>query len=390
MSNSTVAAKSLKGADKSLYTPFNIVSGIIIVAGLIVTILRFTGGLGSVTALNDTTAWGLWTAIAISLVPMAGAGFVAGAAYYIFGMRNCHTVVRPALLTALLGYVLVVLFAVLIMGRPWRMLYPLVYSMGTTSLLYEVALCILLYLIVLAVEFVPVSNPSSNPVTTGNKILKAITIVSIAGILLSTLHQSAQGAIFLMASHNLHPLWYSSHIGIHFLVSSIFCGLAMVIVVDMLAGRFLKNKMDETYLAERDGVLQGFAKSASFIMMGYLVLKVFSLALTDTWSHLGTGWGLWYLLEILGLVGVPCLLLAMGAREKNTALIQWGALLTVLGVIVNRFNVSLIALNWYAPFSEKYVPKWSEYVLALFILTIGIVLFRYCADRMPVFHKQAD
>jgi Ni/Fe-hydrogenase subunit HybB-like protein len=262
--------------------------------------------------------------------------------------------------------------------------------MGTTSLLYEVALCILLYVIVLAVEFVPVANPSSNPVTTSSKILKAIAVVSIAGILLSTLHQSAQGAIFLMASHNLHPLWYSSHIGVHFLVSSIFCGLSMVIFVDMLACRFLKDRMDDTYLAEREGVLQGFAKSASFIMMGYLVLKMFSIAITDTWSLLWTGWGLWYLLEVLGFVGVPCLLLAMGAREKKIGLIQWGAILTVFGVVVNRFNVSLIALNWYAPLSEKYVPRWTEYVLALFVLTIGIMLFRYCSNRMPVFHKQAD
>lgn len=390
MSNTTVAAKSTEGAARSLFTPFNIVTGIILVLGLFVSVVRFAGGLGAVTALDDVTAWGLWNSVKFSFVPMAGSGYVACAAYYIFGMRHYHSAVRPAVLTGLLGYTLFCVILGYDVGRPWRLPYPLVYSMGTTSFLYEIGMCVALYLTMLFLEFCPAILEWMGLRNARKAVVKAIMVFSIFGILLSTLHQSSLGALFLMAPHKLHPLWYSGYMAVYFFISSIFCGLAVVIVVDVLSYRYLKHKMDDTYLAEREGITLGFGKSASLVMAGYFIIKVFGTANDDTWHYLTTPWGLWYLVELLGFVALPCLLFAMGAREKNLNLIRWTAVLTIVGVILNRFNVSLIAINWYLPWSERYIPIWSEYAMALFVITVGVLVFRFCALHMPVFYEHSE
>jgi len=378
-------------ADKKLFTPFNIICGIIIIVGLILTILRFTKGLGAVTNLDHNNPWGIWIGFDLLCgVALAAGGYVTSASCYIFGLKRFHSAVRPAILTAFLGYALVVLALHYDVGRPWRLPYPIFYSQGTTSLLFEVALCVFLYLSVLFVEYSPAALEWLGFKKTRNLIVRLTLVLTIFGVILSTLHQSSLGALFMIAPSKLHPLWYSEYLPIYFFISSIFAGLSMVIFEGSLAHRFLHHKMDETHLAESTGVALGFAKAASFIMMGYAGIKLIGIAIDNQWHYLTTSWGQWYLLEIIGFVMLPAYLYALAAREKNLILARWASVVAILGIVLNRLNISLVAFNWNLPSAQRYFPSWMEIATSIFIITIGVVAYRFIATHMPILYEHPE
>jgi len=378
-------------ADKKLFTPFNIICGIIIIVGLVLTILRFTKGLGAVTNLDHNNPWGIWIGFDLLCgVTLAAGGYVTSAACYLFGLKRFHSAVRPAILTAFIGYALVVLALHYDVGRPWRLPYPIFYSQGTTSLLFEVALCVFLYLSVLFVEYSPAALEWLGFKKTRNLIVRLTLVLTIFGVILSTLHQSSLGALFMIAPSKLHPLWYSDYLPIYFFISSIFAGLSMVIFEGSLAHRFLHHKMDETHLAESTGVALGFAKAASFIMMAYAGIKLIGIAIDNHWHYLTTSWGQWYLLEIIGFVMLPAYLYALAAREKNLILARWASVGAILGIVLNRLNISLIAFNWNLPSAQRYFPSWMEIATSIFIVTIGVVAYRFIATPMPILYEHPD
>ncbi len=369
-------------------TPFTIVSGFILIVGMILTVLRFTGGLASVTNLSDYNPWGIWIGFDLLVgVALAAGGYVTSAAVYIFGLKKYHSAVRPAILTGFLGYALVVLALHYDVGRPWRLPYPFLMQRGTTSLLFEVAACVALYLTVLFIEFSPVAMEWLGLKRARNIVVKLTLLLTIFGVVLSTLHQSSLGALFLIAPSKMHPLWYSVYLPVYFFVSSIIAGLSMVIFESTLSHRYFNDKMDPEHLAEKDSVALGFGKAASFVLAGYFIIKVIGIAADNNWHYLSTGYGAWYLVELLGFVALPCFLYAVGVRDKNLALIKWTSALTVLGIVVNRFNVCLIAFNYHLPSSERYFPSWMEIGISVFIVTIGVVVFRFIVTRMPVLYE---
>lgn len=376
-------------AGKFQMTPFNMVAGVIILVGLIVTILRFTQGLGGVTNLSDDNPWGIWIGFDLLVgVALAAGGFVTSAAVYIFGMKKYHSAVRPAILTAFLGYALVVLALHYDVGRPWRLPYPFIVQRGTSSVLFEVGACVALYLTVLFIEWSPTAMEWLGLKKIRTIVIKLTLLLTIFGVILSTLHQSSLGALFLIAPSKLHPLWYSKYIPIFFFVSAVIAGLSMVIFESTLSHRYFHDKMDEAHLAESRGVTLGFGKAAAYTLAGYFLLKVVGIAADNTWHYLATGYGAWFLVELFGFVALPCFLYAVGVREKNTTVIRWAAIWTVLGIILNRFNISLIAFNYHLPSSERYFPHWMEIVISVFIVTVGLLLFRFIVTRMPVFYEQ--
>ena len=377
--------------ERSLITPFNVVAGIIVVIGLFLTVRRFTGGLGAVTNLSDNNAWGIWIGFdLLTGVALAAGGYVTAAAVYIFGMKKYHSAVRPAVLTGFLGYALVVLALHYDVGRPWRLPYPFVVQQGTSSVLFEVGACVALYLTVLFLEFSPAALEWLGLKRARNLAVKFTLVLVVFGIILSTLHQSSLGALFLIAPSKVHPLWYSSFIPIYFFVSSIIAGLSMVIFESTLTHRFYALRMDEAHLREKDEIALGFGKAASYVIAGYIAIQVMGLAAENDWQWLGTGYGLWYLVELLGFFGVACLLYAIGAREKNLKLIRWTAAWTVLGVIINRFNVSLVAFNWNLPPSDRYFPSWMEIGISVFIVTLGLIAFKFIVNRMPILYEHPE
>jgi Ni/Fe-hydrogenase subunit HybB-like protein len=378
-------------AEKSILTPFNVISGAIILVGLVLTVMRFTGGLAAVTNLDDNNPWGIWIGFDLLCgVALAAGGYTTSAACYIFGLKRFHSAVRPAILTAFLGYALVVFALHYDVGRPWRLPYPIFYSPGTTSLLYEVGLCVFLYLTVLFIEYSPAALEWLGLKVLRNLVVRMTLVLTIFGVILSTLHQSSLGALFMIAPSKLHPLWYSAYLPVYFFVSSIFAGLSMVIFEGSLAHRYLHDKMDETHLKESTGVALGFGKAASFVMMGYVAVKIIGVAMDNNWHHLATGWGAWFLLELIGFVALPAFIYAVAARDGNLKLIRWGAILTVLGVVLNRLNISLVAFNWHLPSAQRYFPSWMEIATSIFIVTVGVVAYRFITRHMPILYEHPD
>ncbi len=373
---------------KSLLTPFNVVVGIIIMIGAVITFLRFTKGLGAVTNLSDDHAWGLWISFDLLCgVALAAGGYTTSAACYVFGLKRYHSAVRPAILTAFLGYALVVFALNYDVGRPWRLPYPIFVKQGTTSVLFEVGLCVFLYLNTLFVEWLPACLEWLGFRKPRNMIVRATLALTIFGVVLSTMHQSSLGALFLIAPSKLHPLWYSSYIPVFFFISSIAAGLSMVVFEGTLSHHFMHDKMDRTYLREHDGVVLGFSKGAALVLACYFLLKLVGIALDDKWHYLLTAYGAWFLVELLGFVALPCFIYAMAVREKNLKLSKLASILTVLGIILNRFNVSWFAFNWQLPAADRYFPSWMEIAISVYIVTIGVLVFRFLSLRTPIFYE---
>jgi len=376
---------------KSFLTPFNVIAGIIVILGLIVTVLRFTGGLGAVTNLSDYNPWGIWIGFDLLVgVALAAGGFVTSAAVYIFGMKKYHAAVRPAILTGFLGYALVVIALNYDVGRPWRLPYPFIIQQGTTSLLFEVAACVALYLTVLFIEFSPAAMEWLGLKRARSLVVRLTLLLTIFGVILSTLHQSSLGALFLIAPAKLHPLWYSPYLPVFFFVSAIIAGLSMVIFESTLSHRYFADKMDEAHLKEKDTVALGFGKAASLVLAGYFIVKIIGISEGNNWHLLGTKYGLWFLVELLGFIAIPSFLYAVGVRDKNIKLIKWTAAWTVLGIMVNRLNISLVAFNWHLPSSERYFPHWMEIVISVFLVTVGLIAFRFIVTHMPILYSHPD
>jgi len=374
---------------KRLFTPFNIIAGIIIGFGLILIAIRFSQGLGAVTAASQDQPWGLFLAWGLfSGVPLSATGFVLSTAVYIFGLKEYRPVLNNALLLGFLGYLFAVIFLLIDLGRPWRLPYPMFVSFGTASVLFLVAWHVALYLTCQFLEFFPAISEWGGWKTLRRWML-AITIgLTIAGIILSTLHQSALGAMFLLAPGKLHPLWYSPYIPALFLISAIAAGLCVVIFVSFLSQRFLRDQADSNYMASLDNITIGLGTATSFVLITYFALKLVALAHGNNWNLLGTPFGYWFLVEILIFVLLPCFLFVYGGRNRKVGLVQFTAIFTIIGIIINRLNVSLIALNWNLAHRELF--HWKEFLIVIAIITIQVLVYKWIVNRMPVLRKHPE
>ena len=371
-------------------TPFNLVTGIILLGGAAIVLLRFAKGLGATTNLSHTNPWGLWIGFDVMTgVALAAGGYVTSSAVYLFGLKEYKPVVRPAILTGFLGYALVVVGLIVDLGRPWRLPYPFVVQAGPTSALFEIALCVALYLATLFVEFTPAAFEWLGW-RRWRKAVGAMTIaLTIFGLILSTLHQSTLGAMYLVTPTKLHPLWYSPYLPVHFFISSAATGLSMVIFEGMLSHRIFNHQVEVSHEAF-DRLTLGLAKAASIVLAIYFATKVLGLAQGDKWRLLATPMGLWFLLEVVGFVLLPCFLFALGVRDRRAGLVRFTALLVVVGVILNRLNVSIFAFNWTLPAEERYVPHWMEVWVTLSLVAAGLWAFRWIVNRMPILHEHPD
>jgi Ni/Fe-hydrogenase subunit HybB-like protein len=390
MSELTVDAGAPDAGTAKLLTPFNIITGIILVGGAVILGIRFTQGLSATTNLSHTYPWGLWIGFDVmSGVALAAGGFVTSTAVYLFGMKEYKPVVRAAILTGFLGYFLVVLGLLADLGRPWRLPYPFIRSAGPTSPLFEVALCVALYLTVLFIESTPAALEWLG-LKKWRKLVGSMTIgLTILGLILSTMHQSTLGAMFMAMPTRLHALWYSSHIPVHFFVSAVAAGLAMVIVEGMFSHRAFHHQV-EISQQHFENINFGLAKAAAVTLGVYFAIKVVALTLEDEWHLLASGWGAWFSVEMIGFVLLPCVLFAVAYRERKLLLVRTAAVITVLGIVLNRFNVTFIAFNWNVPAGQRYVPSWMEIWVTVAFITFAVVAFRWIANRMPIMYEHPD
>lgn len=381
--------QSFKDYVRGLFTPFNAITAVLIIPGLYLIATRFLFGLAAVTSASDDQPWGVFLSLGLFAgVPWSATGFVLGTAVYVFGMRDYHPVVKNAILIGFLGYLFAVVFLMIDLGRPWRIYYPMVVSFGPASVMFLVAWHVALYLSVQLLEFSPSVFEWLG--TKGlRKWAKSMTIgLTILGIILSTLHQSALGAMFLLTPGKLHPLWYTPFLPWLFLVSAIATGISAVIVVTALNMRFLKQRADSHYLASADRITLGLGQAAALVLASYFALKVIALAHGDHWGLLNTPYGYWYGVEMIGFVLTPCILFVAAGKAKNVGLVRFTALLTVIGVIINRLNVSLVAFNWNLPGRELLNP--AEAIIVVSVLTIEVLVYRWVVNRMPVLGAHPD
>ena len=376
---------------KSNLTPFNFIAALILIFGIPVMVYRIIYGLGPATNLSDNNPWGIWIGFDMMTgVALAAGGFVMGTAVHLFGMKEYRPLVRPAILTGFLGYLFAVIGLLFDLGRYYRLPYPMVVSLGVSSILFLVAWHVALYLTTQFVEWCPAIFEWLNMKKFRKWFIRLTLGATIFGVILSTLHQSALGSLFLLMPSKLHPLWYSSLIPVYFFVSAIIAGITMVIVESMLSHRVFKEQVPKMAMNhdQFDRITIGLGKAASALLFTYFCLKLVGVAHGNHWDLINTKYGYWWLVEVVGFVLIPAFLFAFAVRNDNAKFVRATAVITVIGIALNRVNQSIICFNW--NIEEQYIPSWMEVTITITIITIGLLTFRWIINRMPILYDHPD
>jgi len=354
------------------------VCGLILLLFAGVAVLRFTRGLGAVTNLSDRFPWGLWVGFDV----LCGVGLAAGAftltgIVHIFNLRRFEPIVRPTVLTGLLGYLLVIAGLAFDLGQPWRIWHAL-FFWNPHSVMFEVAWCVMLYTAVLALEFSPVVFEGLR-LERPQRIMHTITTpLVILGVILSTLHQSSLGSLYLIVPAKLHPLWYTPLLPYLFFISAIGAGIGMTILESHLSERAFGRHL------EMD-LLEPLARGMVVALGVYGLLRLIVIAKNGALAALlSPGYeGSMFLLEFTVGVALPVgLLLFERVRTHPTGLVV-GSLLAVLGFVINRLNVSVTGMESAA--GVHYIPSWMEITVSLGLVAIGFTLFALAVRYLPVF-----
>ncbi|MGD9020247.1 MAG: polysulfide reductase NrfD [Lysobacterales bacterium] len=365
-------------------TPFNIISIPVIITGVVILYFRFVYGLGSVANYSQEVPWGLWKGLnVVTGVALAGGAYVITFVVYVLGVNKYKSIVRITVLNGFMAYTFYAGALLLDLGRPWFALNPYIgNSFGFASVLFLICWHFLLYMLAAFIEFSPAVAEWLNW-EKARKFLAGLTLATvILGITLSLLHQSGLGALYLMAKTKIHPLWWSEFIPILFFVSSVYAGLAMIIIEGTVSHRVFRNFLPPGSHRSFDDIVLGLAKGAAITMFFYYFLKALLFIHDKQWHLLTDGFGAWYLLEVIGLVLVPALMFAFGFKHRSLRIIKIAAALSLIGIVMNRLNISIICFNWYA--ESRYYPSWQEYIVSLTVIFVQFWIFRWIVTRMPV------
>ncbi len=364
-------------------TPFNVVTAAILVASVAILAVRYARGLGSVTNLSQSVPWGLWIGFdVVTGVAFAGGAYVITFLVYILNVEKYRPILRVTVLNGFLAYAFYTGALLLDLGRPWNVVNPMIgNSFGVSSVLFLVAWHFFLYLCALFLEF----SPAVAEWLGWERVRKVLTALTLGGVIfgitLSILHQAGLGAMYLLARDKIHPLWWSEFIPLLFLVSSIFAGLSMVIFEGSITHKVFHHRIGARLKVSNDDIVFGLARIALWVMLAYLFLELLVLVHGRREAWLATGWGAWYLVE-MGFVAVPAVLYAVACERRSLAGVKVAAVLTLVGILLNRLNVSIIAFRWDAP--VHYVPSWMEVVVTLGVLSAELWVYRWIVNRMPV------
>jgi len=367
-----------------MWTPNTVILVLFIMVGLAVVLYRMFNGLGASTNLNDTYPWGIWLGFdVLGGVAMAAGGFTIAAAIYLFNWEKYKPIGRPAILTAFLGYLLAIIALFLDIGHPFRLWHPSI-MWQVHSIMWVVAIHVILYTTTLAIE----SSPMLFEKLKMQKALKAVNGIMIGtvvfGVMLSTLHQASLGAVFLIAPSKMSPLWFSNFMPYMFLISAIAMGLAMVSTESMLSAKAFNHKIDKE-------IFLGLARGLFTTLLVYLLLKIYFLITNSSFATAfnGSVASNMYLLEMgLGVI-LPVLLLAnqnVRTSMKGISSANW---LVIIGVLVNRMNVSVFSMQEYTTAKgASYFPSAIEFLVTLGIFSLGIFLFKMAAKHLPLFAEK--
>jgi len=342
-----------------------------------VAVTRFWFGLGSVTNLSDATPWGLWIGFdVVSGVALAAGGFVITAVVYILKRKEFYPIVRPAVLTAFLGYLAVIVGLIFDLGLPWNIWQPL-FHWQYHSALFEVAMCVMFYTMVLFLEFVPIPlDEAGILIKVRNFLVKLRLPLVILGIMLSTLHQSSLGSLFLLTNYRLHPLWYTPILPILFFISAMGLGLMMVTFESLLTS-YLYRRQAEIHLLSKLG------KTASLVLAIYLILRFGDLALAGKLRLLVSGdWESYlFMAEVLITFIIPLVLLSLPAMRNSLKGLWACSLMVVIGTVFNRVNVSGFAMQSTVGY---YLPSWTEVVISAGVVAAAALAFLFILEKCTI------
>ena len=358
------------------------------ILGLVTGIWRLANGLGEATNLSDSYPWGLWIGFDFTLIAFSGGAFTLAAVVYILNLEKYRPVVRPAVLTGFLGYLSVLVILLIDLGR-WDRFWAFLVYPNIHSPLFEISWCILLYTAVLGLEFLPFVFERFNKPHIVRTIHRFTIPIVIAGITLSTLHQSTLGTLYAAMPEKLHPLWYTPLLPVLFFISSVGMGLSTVIFVSLIAGRAFSRKVEM-------GVLAGLAKGSVWVWVVYLLFKlehlIFSRQLGNAFAF--DTQSVWYLIEIVVGVILPIVLYAMPAVRRSKSGLFWASLLVFAGILINRMNAtwvgqSLTASTWSLQSktveAATYTPSWIEIAVQVGVLAAVAVIWYLAALFLPIF-----
>ena len=405
-------------------TPGFVMLGFLACLGLALIVYRFWAGIGAVSNLSDGYPWGLWVAIDILAgVALAAGGFVVAGLVYIFGGKRFAGLARPAVLTAFLGYLMFVLGLIVDMGRPWHMLY--IFIGNHQSPLYEIGWCASLYTLVLALELLPpvferfsldrayrlwrqispwlvigllslftwamTFSPAWTLVvagilfgwellietgTMGRKGQTPVLLIA-AGVMLSFLHQSSLGSLYLMTLHSLNPLWHSPLLPVLFLVSAITAGIAMISLEALLGERLLGHKAPLEPLF-------ALARVMPVLLIMYLGLKLGDILACREWSRLfdpNVQAIMWWVEIFIGVLFPLVLYLIPGVARRKGGL-GFASAQVVAGLVINRVNVAMVGVEvkrW-----QSYYPGFFEIAITVGILSMGLLAYAWASSQLPI------
>jgi Ni/Fe-hydrogenase subunit HybB-like protein len=373
-----------------IFTPFNIISFPIMMIGLVIIFLRFKNGIGSVTNLTQDVPWGLWIGFdVVTGVAFAGGAYVLVFMVNILNLKKYKPILRITVLNGFLAYLFYSAALLLDLGRPLNVINVVIgNNFGVSSVLFLVGWHFLLYMLALLLEFSPAIAEWLNARKV-HKILSGITMGAVIfGITLSVLHQSGIGALFLMAKDKIHPLWYNSYMPLLFVVSSVFAGISMVIFEGSISHKVFSDQLDESSHQSHKNIIVGLAKICTVGMFAYFTLLVLVFIHEKNWEYISTPMGSWFLVEIIGFVALPMFLFFYGYRHQKITVIKVASIVTLLGIMLNRMNISIICYRWDA--AERYIPSWQEFVVTLTIIFIEVWVLRWIVRRMPVLRQSPE
>jgi len=365
-------------------------------AGAIGLIARFWGGLGYITNTNDAYPWGIWIGVNVAGgIGLSAGGFTTGAVAYVLNRKHFHLIIRPALLVALLGYTFVILALLTDVGRYWNLTSPLI-NWNLTSILFAVAMCLMISTTVLYVECIPIvaerfvgktsytgilsvlNRPVDSVLRFANHAVnKVMLFVVMVGIVSSCLHQSLLGALMLIAPSKVHPLWNTPMLPLLFLTSAIAVAYPVVIFEHILVMASLGRKSMMDFLAP-------LARFLPLLLGIYLILKMGDMLVRGTYVFLldGTAQSNAFVVENLFGVICPFVLVLFSKVQKSPGWLFFASSLAIFGLLLNRFNVFLIAYT--PPYGGLYFPSAGEVLVTLGLFSSLFFIYKLAVTYLPI------
>ncbi len=382
---------------KKFFTPGVIILSILALNGLAFLAVRFIWGIGAVTHLNNQYPWGIWIGIDVAAgVALAAGGFTTAALGHVMHKDHYHDIVRPALLTAMLGYTFVAVGVSVDVGRWYDMWHPLIFWNGNSAL-FEVGICVMFYLTTLYIEFLPIVAERfigrvnlkglvsflNRPLDRMLRILdgtlsKVMFVFLILGVVLSTLHQSSLGTLMIIAGPKMHPLWQTPILPLLFLLSAISVGFPMVIFESLIASRSFGLKPEMKILSDLGRIIAP-------ILGIYLAFKIGDMVIRGSFVYLTefNVYSVMFVIEILFGIIVPLRMFLSKAVLNSPLLLFIASSLVVFGVLLNRINTFIVAYR--PPYSYgPYFPSIGEISVTVGFIAILVLLYRLIVMNFPV------